>query len=444
MLTTLEGLFIGGRYEINQHIATGGMAAVFRGWDHRVERPVAVKVLRQLDHADKAATMRFRREAHAAAMLHHPNVVQAYDFFEEHGCHYLIMEYVEGINLKQYLRRHGPMPAHHALSIVTQVCSALQAAHAMGFIHRDVKPHNILLSRHGMAKVTDFGIVHITHSPSVTTDGFVLGTADYIAPEQARGETLSPATDVYAVGVVLYEMVTGRLPFAGPTPVAVAAKHSSAPVVPPRQIDPSISPYIEAVALRALQKRPERRYRDATALLVAARRARLTLLAPLAAEAHTPAPAATRGQPTLHLSAPIAVQPPSVPTATTTSPLAHSASEPMQPSRQPPMAQVAVAEAPHVTEPLAGVAEPHPDRQATAVEPHPEKHSLVEEAPAVVKSAVWLSPASPQNAGEAEVSTEVPVTRSVAWARWLVMAILALALVAATFALQAWLHTHGG
>ncbi len=186
--------------------------------------------------------MRFRREAHAAAMLHHPNVVQAYDFFEEHGCHYLIMEFVEGINLKQYLRRHGPMSAHHALSIVTQVCSALQAAHAMGFIHRDIKPHNILLSRHGMAKVTDFGIVHITHSPSVTTDGFILGTADYIAPEQARGDTLSPATDVYAVGVVLYEMVTGRLPFAGPTPVAVAAKHSNAPVVPPRQIDPSISP----------------------------------------------------------------------------------------------------------------------------------------------------------------------------------------------------------
>lgn len=273
MWSSLEGTFVGGRYEIQRHIATGGMAVVFRAWDHRVERPVAVKVLRQLEHADRVAIARFQREAHATAMLDHPNVVRVFDFFEDSGCYYLAMELVEGINLKQHVRQHGPLPMDEALSIAEQICRALEAAHANGFIHRDIKPQNVLLDGTGLARLTDFGIVQVTHGPTLTTGGVVLGTADYIAPEQARGEPLTPASDLYGVGVVLYEMLTGRLPFIAPTPVAAATLHATARVPPPSQIRPDLSRYVEAVVLRSLQKAPERRYQNAAAMGLALRMA---------------------------------------------------------------------------------------------------------------------------------------------------------------------------
>ena len=263
MWSSLEGLVIGDRYELLEHLATGGMAVVFKGWDHRVQRPVAIKMLRQLERADRDAVSGFQREAHAIAMLNHPNVVRAYDFFEEYGCCYLVMELVDGLNLKQRLRHGGPIPQVEAIAIAEQVCSALEAVHAQGFVHRDIKPQNILLDADGNVKVADFGIVHFQQSATLTADGMVLGTADYIAPEQARGEDLSPATDVYALGVVLFEMLTGQVPFTGATPTAVATRHASEAVPPPSRVMPAVSPFVEAIVLRALQKQPARRYQSA-------------------------------------------------------------------------------------------------------------------------------------------------------------------------------------
>jgi serine/threonine-protein kinase len=284
MPSSLEGSFVGGRYSIVQYIASGGMAAVFRGWDHREERPVAVKVLRQLDSADEHAIARFQREAYAAAMLHHPHVVRVYDFFEDDGRYYLVMEHVDGVNLKQHLRRSGPLPASEAFAIAEQVCSALHAAHQQGFIHRDIKPQNILLEQGRFAKLTDFGIVYIAHGGTLTSRGMVMGTADYIAPEQARGEPVKPASDLYSVGVVLYELLTGCLPFSAPTPVAVAAQHATAPVIPPSRHVAALAPYGDAIVLRAMEKCPERRYRDALAMGLALRLGR-QMLAPATAGA---------------------------------------------------------------------------------------------------------------------------------------------------------------
>jgi serine/threonine-protein kinase len=280
MRSAIEGSHIGGRYAIQHHIATGGMAAVFAGWDERVQRPVAIKVLRQYDEADRMAVARFRREAEAAAMLDHPNIVRVYDFIEdESGRCFLIMELIEGPNLKQYLRRHDRLPIAQALAIAEHVCAALQAAHDRGFVHRDIKPQNILLDPSGRAKLTDFGIVHVGSGTTLTSGGLVLGTADYIAPEQARGDPLCPASDLYALGVVLYEILTGHVPFVGPTPMSVAMQHATAPVLPPGRLVPGLPRYVEAIVLRALRKAPDQRYRSALVMGTALRLARETLAA---------------------------------------------------------------------------------------------------------------------------------------------------------------------
>lgn len=256
----LEGAFAGGRYELRTYLATGGMAAVFRGWDYQLRRPVAIKVLRGLDLAGPAEVRRFRREADAAAALHHPNIVEVYDFFEDQGCSYLVMELVEGITLKQHIAAHGPLTPRAALAIAAQVCRGLDAIHAAGFIHRDVKPQNILLGNDGSVKLTDFGIVYVPWAPSFTTGGIVLGTADYVSPEQAQGLPLAQTTDLYSLGVVLYEMVTGTLPFTGATSVAVALCHAAEPVPPPRRINPRLPADVEHVVLRVLRKDPAARY----------------------------------------------------------------------------------------------------------------------------------------------------------------------------------------
>jgi hypothetical protein len=274
MSSPLEGMFLKNRYVVQRHIATGGMAAVFLGWDYRIERPVAIKVLRQLEAATPHDIARFQREAQAAAMLNHPQVVQVYDFFEERGCCFLVMEYVEGVNLKTHLRARGALPPAEALALGEQVCAALRAAHDGGFIHRDIKPQNVLLDGEGRAKLTDFGIVQALREARMTTSGAVLGTADYIAPEQARGEPLTQASDLYGLGVVLYELLTGRLPFIGRTPLLVATQHATAPVVPPSRYVPGLSPYVEAVVLRALRKRPGERYQTAARMGLALRLAR--------------------------------------------------------------------------------------------------------------------------------------------------------------------------
>jgi serine/threonine protein kinase len=272
-LNQFEGTLIAGRYEIREHIATGGMASVFKTWDHRVERIVAIKVLRSLDKNDLRAVERFRREARAAAALAHPNAVTIYDFVEEAGQYFLVMEYIHGPTLKQLVTQRRQLQPREAIEIASQVCSVLQVAHARGFIHRDIKPQNIMLAWSGSAgslsdggawvKLTDFGIVRVAEDAGLTNSGIVLGTADYLSPEQARGETLTGSSDLYSLGVVMYEMLAGRPPFVGPTAVSIAMQHASANPPPLRQYSPQVPPVLEQLVNRMLEKDTEDRFSSA-------------------------------------------------------------------------------------------------------------------------------------------------------------------------------------
>lgn len=281
-MNQFEGTLIAGRYEIREHIATGGMASVFKTWDHRVERIVAMKVLRSLDKNDLRAVERFRREARAAAALAHPNAVTIYDFVEEMGQYFLVMEYIQGPTLKQLIGTRRQLKSREALEIASQVCSVLQVAHARGFIHRDIKPQNIMLALSGMitsiageniplVKLTDFGIVRVVEDAGLTNSGIVLGTADYLSPEQARGETLTASSDLYSLGVVMFEMLTGRPPFVGPTAVSIAMQHASATPPPLRQFNHSLPPAVEQLVLRTLEKEPRDRFNSAAEMQQALR-----------------------------------------------------------------------------------------------------------------------------------------------------------------------------
>jgi len=281
-LNQFEGRLIAGRYEIREHIATGGMASVFKTWDHRVERIVAIKVLRSLDKNDSRAVERFRREARAAAALAHPNAVTIYDFVEEMDQYFLVMEYIHGPTLKQLVAQRRQLQAREALEIANQVCSVLQVAHARGFIHRDIKPQNIMLALSSGAvggiseggawvKLTDFGIVRVAEDAGLTNSGIVLGTADYLSPEQARGETLTASSDLYSLGIVMFEMLAGRPPFVGPTAVSIAMQHASANPPPLRQFNPNIPPAVEQLVLRTIQKEPEDRFSSAAEMQQALR-----------------------------------------------------------------------------------------------------------------------------------------------------------------------------
>ncbi len=281
-MNQFDGTLIAGRYEIREHIATGGMASVFKTWDHRVERIVAMKVLRSLDKNDLRAVERFRREARAAAKLTHPNAVTIYDFVEEMGQYFLVMEYIHGPTLKQLIAQRRQLQAYEVLEIAAQVCAVLQVAHARGFIHRDIKPQNIMLSRSAgsigagilgggrdiggggiLVKLTDFGIVRVVEDAGLTNSGIVLGTADYLSPEQARGETLTASSDLYSLGVVMFEMLTGRPPFVGPTAVSIAMQHASTNPPPLRQFNANVPPAAEEIVMRALEKELEDRFRSA-------------------------------------------------------------------------------------------------------------------------------------------------------------------------------------
>ncbi|WP_069804863.1 protein kinase domain-containing protein [Thermogemmatispora onikobensis] len=282
-MSQLEGTLIAGRYEIREHIATGGMASVFKTWDHRVERIVAIKVLRSLDKNDLRAVERFRREARAAAALAHPNAVTIYDFVEEGGQYFLVMEYIQGPTLKQLITQRRRLQVREAFEIACQVCSVLQVAHARGFIHRDIKPQNIMLTWNGITpltndlssglwvKLTDFGIVRVAEDAGLTNSGIVLGTADYLSPEQARGETLTASSDLYSLGVVLFEMLAGRPPFVGPTAVSIAMQHASTNPPSLRQFNPALPISVERVVMRALEKEPEERFHSAIELQQALR-----------------------------------------------------------------------------------------------------------------------------------------------------------------------------
>lgn len=257
---------LAGRYRIDARLGEGGMAIVYKAMDVVLHRVVAVKALRPQYAGDDEFVERFRREAQAAASLSHPNVVNIFDVGHTDGVHFIVLEYVQGRNLKQILRDEGRLEPRRAARIAAAVARALQAAHDRGLVHRDVKPHNILITPEGRVKVTDFGIARASSSATLTETGMVVGSVHYFSPEQARGRAVGPAADVYSLGVVLYEMLTGRVPFRGESPVAVALQHLQQPPTPPRELVRSIPPWLDAVVLRALEKEPEKRIRSAAQL----------------------------------------------------------------------------------------------------------------------------------------------------------------------------------
>lgn len=257
------GKILGKRYEIVEQLGGGGMALVFRAHDNYLHREVTVKILRPQYTGDADFVERFRREAQAVASLSHPNTVSVYDVGEEDGIHYIVMEYIEGRNLKEIIREHGRLSQREAVDFARQICLGLDHAHKKGIIHRDVKPHNILVTKEGRVKVTDFGIARAVTASTVTQAGTIIGSVHYIAPEQVKGESGGFRSDIYSVGVVLYEMVTGRLPFEGDTPIAMALKHIQEEPPAPSLLNPEISPELEKVILRAMAKHPEQRYDSA-------------------------------------------------------------------------------------------------------------------------------------------------------------------------------------
>jgi serine/threonine-protein kinase len=247
------------RYELEQKIGEGGMARVYRGRDLRLNRQVAIKVLHSHYASDTNFLQRFHHEAQAAANLRHPNIVDVYDVGQDADVHYIVMEYVPGSDLKTLLMRSGALPIEQAVYVGECVANGLDAAHRIGMVHRDVKPQNIIVGEQGQVKITDFGIAKSSLSTALTETGVTFGTADYISPEQARGQTATPRSDIYSLGVTLYETLTGRLPFGGDSSIAVAMQHVSADPPPPRMYNPRIPPQLESLVLRALSKEPDAR-----------------------------------------------------------------------------------------------------------------------------------------------------------------------------------------
>jgi serine/threonine-protein kinase len=248
------------RYELGQPLAHGGMATLWRGWDRRLCRPVAVKTLREEDLTDETAYTRLRREALVSAALSDPHIVEVHDLIEHDGRPYLIMELVEGEDLKRRICQRGALEPLDALEIARQICLALQTSHRRGVIHRDVKPHNILLTKGMHAKLTDFGLALSPLDTDPEDSSVVYGTPEYMAPEQAMGERISAATDLYGLGVTLYEALSGDAPFQSPSAEETMKRHISAPITPLRRLRPDLPSCIEAVVMRALEKEPERRY----------------------------------------------------------------------------------------------------------------------------------------------------------------------------------------
>ena len=264
MLT--EGMFVGDRYEIVNKIGTGGMSDVYKAKDHTLGRFVAIKVLKPEFSEDVNFVTKFRTEAQSAAGLEHPNIVNIYDVGSENGMHYIVMEYVEGITLKTYIEKKGQLTFKEAVSIAIQVGRGIEAAHNKGIIHRDIKPQNIMVLRDGSVKVADFGIACLQNNAQTLTQD-ALGSVHYISPEQARGEHIDARSDIYSAGVVLYEMLTGRLPFEGDTAVSVAIQHLSSVPLAPSEIREDVPKGLELICMKAMCADINKRYVSATAML---------------------------------------------------------------------------------------------------------------------------------------------------------------------------------
>ncbi len=259
------GTILDDRYEIIDVVGTGGMSTVYRAKDERLKRFVAIKVLKSDYSSDQNFVSKFRAEAQSSAGLTHPNIVSVYDVCEDDGRYFIVMELVEGITLKEYINLNGRLSMAQAIDFSIQIASGLEAAHEHHVIHRDIKPQNIIVSKSGNIKVTDFGIAKAATSTTMSTTG--IGSVHYISPEQARGGYSDERSDIYSLGITMYEMVTGRVPFEGDTNVAIALMHIQNDMIPPRQLFPDIFPSFEKIIMKASQKKPERRYLTAAALI---------------------------------------------------------------------------------------------------------------------------------------------------------------------------------
>jgi hypothetical protein len=257
---------LAGRYEVGRLLGAGGMAEVYEGLDRLLARRVAIKVLLTQYAHDPAFLERFRREAQSAASLSHPNIVGVYDTGSEGDTWFIVMELVAGNTLRELIQLHGPVHPARAAEICSQVAGALAVAHARGIVHRDVKPGNVMLTTDGKVKVMDFGIARATAVPSITQTAAVIGTAQYIAPEQAQGLEADARSDLYSLGCCLYEMVTGQVPFTGPTPVAIAYRHIQEDPTPLRALNSAVPASLERVCMKAMAKRPADRYQTAVEL----------------------------------------------------------------------------------------------------------------------------------------------------------------------------------
>ena len=250
------------RYRLGEKIASGGMGTVHRATDEKLGRTVAIKLLAENLAGDASFVERFRREARASAGLRHPNIANVFDAGDEDECHFIVMELAEGKDLARLLREEGPLAPERAAKIIDQICLALGHAHAAGIIHRDVKPANAIVGPGDSVKVTDFGIARAADDSKLTQTGSILGTAHYISPEQAEGKPMSPRSDIYSLGIVMYETLTGALPFTGDSLMAVAMRHLNDDVPPPSAINASVPPELDDIVARATNKDPNDRYRD--------------------------------------------------------------------------------------------------------------------------------------------------------------------------------------
>jgi len=273
MAEIAPGTIIDGRYKVVSRLGSGGMADVFLAEDGQLWRKVALKLLLRRFAEDPGFVERFRREAQAAAGLQHPNVVSVYDRGAYDGTYYIAMEYLSGRTLKQLIRDEAPLDPVRAIDITVQILKAARFAHRHGVIHRDLKPHNVIVDEADHAKVTDFGIARAGAS-DMTETGSIMGTAQYLSPEQAQGHAVSATSDLYSIGVVLYEMLTGRVPFDADAAVTIALKHVSESPTAPTQVNPNIPPELEHVAMWALNKNPADRPRNADEFITALERAK--------------------------------------------------------------------------------------------------------------------------------------------------------------------------